>query len=60
MTWTWWIRSRVDWGARNMAKNKRVNPRRRPVTMATVNKMREDVKEEAVSLAIAIFSYGFV
>ena len=43
-----------------MAKNKRVNPRRRPVTMATVNKMREDVKEEAVSLAIAIFSYGFV
>ena len=32
-----------------MAKNKRVNPRRRPVTMATVNKMREDVKEEAVS-----------
>lgn len=38
-----------------MAKNKRVNPRRRPVTMATVNKMREDVKEEAVSLAIAIF-----
>lgn len=38
-----------------MAKNKRVNPRRKPVTMATVNKMREEVKGEAVSLAIAIF-----
>lgn len=37
-----------------MAKKKRVNPHRRPVTMATVNRMREDVKGEAVSLAIAI------
>lgn len=35
-----------------MAKKKRVNPHRRPVTMATVNRVKEETKDEAVSLAI--------
>lgn len=38
-----------------MAKKKRVNPHRRPVTMATVNRVKEETKDEAVSLAIALF-----
>lgn len=38
-----------------MAKKKRVNPRRRPVTMATVKRVKEKTKDEAVSLAIAMF-----
>ena len=38
-----------------MAKKKRVNPHRRPVTIATVNRARDDAKDQAVSLAIALF-----
>ena len=38
-----------------MAKKKRVNPHRRPATMATVNRVREETKDQAVSLAIALF-----
>ena len=38
-----------------MAKKKRVNPHRRPVTMATVNRVKEETKDQAVSLAIALF-----
>lgn len=38
-----------------MAKKKRVNPHRRPVNMATVRKVREETKDEAVNLAIALF-----
>ena len=38
-----------------MAKKKRVNPHRRPASLATVRKIAEDVKGEAVSLAIALF-----
>lgn len=38
-----------------MAKKKRINPHRRPVTMATVNRVKEEAKDEAVSLAIALF-----
>ena len=38
-----------------MAKKKRVIPHRRPVTMATVNRVKEETKDEAVSLAIALF-----
>ena len=38
-----------------MAKKKRVNPRRQPVTKAMVRKVAEDTKEQAVNLAIALF-----
>lgn len=41
-----------------MAKKKtkkRVNPNRRPVTMATVRRVKEETKDEAVSLAISMF-----
>ena len=38
-----------------MAKKKRVNPHRRPVTLATVNRVKEETKDQAVSLAIALF-----
>lgn len=37
-----------------MAKKKRINPHRRPVTMATVRRVKEETKDEAVSLVIAI------
>ena len=38
-----------------MAKKKRVNPNRQPVTKAMVRKVAEDTKEQAVNLAIALF-----
>lgn len=38
-----------------MAKKKRVNPHRRPASVATVRKIAEETKGTAVSLAIALF-----
>jgi len=38
-----------------MAKKKRVNPHRRPVSVATVNRAKKEVQDEAVTLAIALF-----
>ena len=37
-----------------MPKNKKVNPRRRPATMADVNKAKKDARREAVEFAWAI------
>lgn len=38
-----------------MAKKKKVNPRRQPVSKATIRKVASEAKDEAVGLAIAMF-----
>lgn len=46
-------------------KNKKINPRKRPASMADVEKAKKDATGEAISLSIALFftvmvdKYGF-